>query len=78
MNFDLQLFAHKKGVSSTRNGRDSHSKRLGVKAPARSSSVNAGRTSTRDITSASARTTRCLRRSRARLRSSAKENSIGK
>ena len=29
--FDLQLFAHKKGVSSTRNGRDSHSKRLGVK-----------------------------------------------
>ena len=22
-NFDLQLFAHKKGVSSTRNGRDS-------------------------------------------------------
>ena len=30
--FDLQLFAHKKGVSSTRNGRDSESKRLGVKA----------------------------------------------
>ena len=30
-NFDLQLFAHKKGVSSTRNGRDSESKRLGVK-----------------------------------------------
>ncbi|MDU1300486.1 MAG: 50S ribosomal protein L27, partial [Veillonella sp.] len=29
--FDLQLFAHKKGVSSTRNGRDSESKRLGVK-----------------------------------------------
>ena len=27
--FDLQLFAHKKGVSSTRNGRDSESKRLG-------------------------------------------------
>ena len=27
-NFDLQLFAHKKGVSSTRNGRDSESKRL--------------------------------------------------
>ena len=23
--FDLQLFAHKKGVSSTRNGRDSES-----------------------------------------------------
>ena len=29
--FDLQRFAHKKGVSSTRNGRDSESKRLGVK-----------------------------------------------
>lgn len=28
---DLQLFAHKKGVSSSRNGRDSESKRLGVK-----------------------------------------------
>ena len=28
--FDLQLFAQK-GVSSTRNGRDSESKRLGVK-----------------------------------------------
>ena len=32
--FDLQLFAHKKGVSSTRNGRDSESKRLGVKEQA--------------------------------------------
>ena len=30
-NFNLQLFAHKKGVGSTRNGRDSESKRLGVK-----------------------------------------------
>ena len=29
--FDLQLFAHKKGTGSTRNGRDSESKRLGVK-----------------------------------------------
>ncbi|MBX5476736.1 MAG: 50S ribosomal protein L27 [Clostridia bacterium] len=29
--FDLQLFAHKKGGGSTRNGRDSNSKRLGVK-----------------------------------------------
>ncbi|MCY0888925.1 MAG: 50S ribosomal protein L27 [Alicyclobacillaceae bacterium] len=28
---NLQRFAHKKGVSSTRNGRDSESKRLGVK-----------------------------------------------
>ncbi len=29
--FDLQLFAHKKGVGSSRNGRDSESKRLGPK-----------------------------------------------
>ena len=28
----LQYFAHKKGMGSTRNGRDSESKRLGVKA----------------------------------------------
>lgn len=28
---NLQLFAHKKGVGSTRNGRDSESKRLGPK-----------------------------------------------
>lgn len=28
---NLQLFAHKKGMGSTRNGRDSESKRLGVK-----------------------------------------------
>ena len=27
----LQLFAHKKGVGSSRNGRDSNSKRLGAK-----------------------------------------------
>ncbi|WP_053391571.1 50S ribosomal protein L27 [Spiroplasma kunkelii] len=27
----LQLFASKKGVGSTKNGRDSHSKRLGTK-----------------------------------------------
>jgi large subunit ribosomal protein L27 len=32
--FDLQLFAHKKGVGSSRNGRDSESKRLGVKEQA--------------------------------------------
>ena len=32
--FDLQRFAHKRGVSSTRNGRDSESKRLGVKEQA--------------------------------------------
>ena len=29
--FDLQLFAHKKGVGSSRNGRDSRAQRLGVK-----------------------------------------------
>lgn len=29
--FDLQIFAHKKGVGSSKNGRDSESKRLGVK-----------------------------------------------
>jgi len=29
--FNLQLFAHKKGVGSSRNGRDSNAKRLGVK-----------------------------------------------
>ena len=28
---DLQFFAHKKGVGSTKNGRDSESKRLGLK-----------------------------------------------
>ena len=28
---NLQLFAHKKGMGSTKNGRDSESKRLGVK-----------------------------------------------
>lgn len=27
----MQFFAHKKGMGSTKNGRDSHSKRLGVK-----------------------------------------------
>lgn len=31
LQLNLQRFAHKKGVSSTRNGRDSHAKRLGVK-----------------------------------------------
>lgn len=28
---NLQLFAHKKGMGSTKNGRDSESKRLGTK-----------------------------------------------
>lgn len=31
LKIDIQLFAHKKGVGSTKNGRDSESKRLGVK-----------------------------------------------
>ena len=31
LRLNLQLFAHKKGVGSTKNGRDSESKRLGVK-----------------------------------------------
>lgn len=31
---DLQLFAHKKGVGSSRNGRESESKRLGTKTGA--------------------------------------------
>ena len=31
LEMDLQFFAHKKGVGSTKNGRDSESKRLGAK-----------------------------------------------
>ena len=31
LNMNLQLFAHKKGVGSTKNGRDSEAKRLGAK-----------------------------------------------
>ncbi len=31
LKINIQLFAHKKGMGSTRNGRDSESKRLGVK-----------------------------------------------
>ncbi|HBC32364.1 MAG: 50S ribosomal protein L27 [Tissierellia bacterium] len=31
LKLNLQLFAHKKGVGSSRNGRDSNAKRLGVK-----------------------------------------------
>jgi large subunit ribosomal protein L27 len=31
LKMNLQLFAHKKGMGSTRNGRDSESKRLGPK-----------------------------------------------
>ncbi len=32
LNLNLQFFAHKKGVGSTKNGRDSESKRLGAKS----------------------------------------------
>ena len=32
LKLNLQFFAHKKGVGSTKNGRDSESKRLGAKA----------------------------------------------
>ena len=31
LKLNLQLFAHKKGMGSTKNGRDSKSKRLGAK-----------------------------------------------
>ncbi len=31
LSMNLQFFAHKKGVGSTKNGRDSESKRLGAK-----------------------------------------------
>lgn len=32
LEFNIQLFAHKKGLSSTSNGRDSAGRRLGAKA----------------------------------------------
>ncbi len=41
LNIDLQRFSSKKGVSSSKNGRDSESKRLGVKR-ADGQFVNAG------------------------------------
>ncbi|MCD7774798.1 MAG: 50S ribosomal protein L27 [Clostridiales bacterium] len=41
LKINIQLFAHKKGMGSTRNGRDSESKRLGVKH-ADGQAVNAG------------------------------------
>ena len=31
LKLDIQLFAHKKGMGTTKNGRDSESKRLGAK-----------------------------------------------
>ena len=61
--------AHKKGLGSSKNGRDSNAQRLGVKAfsaaslsPAdRSWSGSAARATSRARMSVSARTTRCLR-----------------
>ncbi|MBO9609225.1 MAG: 50S ribosomal protein L27 [Paenibacillaceae bacterium] len=41
LKLDLQLFASKKGVGSTKNGRDSIAKRLGVKR-ADGQAINAG------------------------------------
>ena len=41
LRISLQFFAHKKGVGSTKNGRDSESKRLGVMA-ADGQTVSAG------------------------------------
>ena len=41
MKFNIQLFAHKKGQSSTSNGRDSAGRRLGAKA-AEGETVSAG------------------------------------
>ena len=70
----MQLFAHKKGVGSTKNGRDSESKRLGVKRARRSVcsgrqhpvSVSAVPTSIRVKMSAAVPTTPCLPRSTVR------------
>ena len=41
LNISIQFFAHKKGMGSTKNGRDSQSKRLGVKV-ADGQGINAG------------------------------------
>ena len=63
MKLNLQLFAHKKGMGSTRNGRDSESKRLGPKR-ADGQFSQAGNILVRFIpvrTWASARTTPCSR-----------------
>ena len=40
---NIQLFAHKKGMGSTKNGRDSESKRLGVKRGDGQPGVNVGK-----------------------------------
>ena len=63
LNIGLQFFAHKKGVGSTRNGRDSEAKRLGVKVssswPATSWSASGAPISTPASMSARAATTPC-------------------
>ena len=62
---DIQFFASKKGVGSTKNGRDSHSKRLGAKladgqsCQGPSSTVSAAQKSTRVKTWAVAVMTHC-------------------
>jgi large subunit ribosomal protein L27 len=67
LNIGLQYFAHKKGMGSTRNGRDSESKRLGVKRAdgqfVLAGNVlvgSGGRKYTPEPTWVSAATTRCL------------------
>ena len=59
--------AHKKGLGSSRNGRDSKAKRLGVKVFAGEAVTGGeiivrqrGRSSSRATASGSGRTTRCL------------------
>ena len=39
LNMNLQFFAHKKGVGSTKNGRDSESKRLGAKRAVKAGNI---------------------------------------
>ena len=64
LNIGFQFFAHKKGGGSTKNGRDSESKRLGAKTVslfwlATFLFAREARTSIRATTSVSARTIRC-------------------
>ena len=64
LNISFQFFAHKKGGGSTKNGRDSESKRLGALTVssfwlATSSFVREARTFIRATTLVSARTIRC-------------------
>ena len=66
LKISLQFFAHKKGVGSTKNGRDSEAKRLGVKR-ADGQTVPAGNILVRQRGTKihPARTTPCSQRSRA-------------